>query len=130
MRTTGHLKLLALAVAIWAVFWVGGLPRYYQQYATAWLAVGCVLITPPFAIAGYMGLARARPERRMRLSWWFAFYGTAPFVLLDTLYCGWYLGLGAGYFEAFWYLTLFYFLPWVIFPPTAWWLNRRAGPSS
>ncbi len=58
---------------------------------------------------------------------WISFYYTVPFALLDTLYCGLYLGGGASYLYKFWYLTVFYFTPWLTFPPTALLLRRRAA---
>ena len=37
-----------------------------------------------------------------------AFYFTVPLMTLDALYCGAYLGHGAGFFARYWYLTAFY----------------------
>ncbi|MEZ5728490.1 MAG: hypothetical protein R3E48_11080 [Burkholderiaceae bacterium] len=46
-------------------------------------------------------------------------YYTLPFAILDTLYCGLYLGHGYSYLWKFWYLTVFYVSPWLTLLPTA-----------
>ncbi|MEZ0229286.1 MAG: hypothetical protein ACAI25_11725 [Planctomycetota bacterium] len=125
MRARGHLQLLVLGVAIWAAFWVAGLPDYYQQYSQTFLIVGTALLVPPTALAGWVGLERSKPERRRALGFWFAFYGTAPFLALDALYCGVHLGHGAAFFGKFWYLTVFYVLPWVLYVPMGLVLGKR-----
>jgi hypothetical protein len=49
-----------------------------------------------------------------------------PFAVLDTLYCGVYLGHGADYLWKFWYLTVFYVSPWMTLLPTELLLRRSA----
>jgi hypothetical protein len=56
---------------------------------------------------------------------WLAFYITVPLLLYDVLYCGVYLGYGAGFVVEFWYLSVYYIVPWIILPPTGLWLDRR-----
>ena len=56
-------------------------------------------------------------------------YYTLPFALLDTLYCGIYLGHGAHYLTQYWYLSVFYVTPWLTFMPTEY-LLRNAQRSS
>lgn len=120
-----HVKTLVQAVLVWAAFWLGGLPDYYQQYSTTTLALGCILLSVLISLAAVAVLARGRDQNRLRRANWIAFYYTVPFAVLDTLYCGVYLGHGWGYLTQYWYLTIFYFTPWLTFPPTAWLLRGR-----
>jgi hypothetical protein len=125
-----HLKLLAMGVAVWAAFWVAGLPDYYQQYSFPVLAIGTAALVPPSAWIGWLAISRARPEHRLSKSLWLSFYFSAPFLALDALYCGWYLGHGTAFFGLFWYLTVFYVIPWIIWPPIGWWLSRVRAPAT
>ena len=128
MDARRHLKLLFMGVGIWAAFWVAGLPDYYQQYSTEVLAVGSVLLSVAISLLAIVALRRGRPELRRARAYWIAFYFSLPFLLLDALYCGWYLGHGAAYLSRYWYLSVFYLTPWLTFPPTEWLLReRRAG---
>lgn len=124
MTWTQHARLLVQAVVVWALFWLGGWPDYYQQYSTLALAVGCTLLSALFGVVAVAVLARVRRERRMQRALWAAFYFTLPFALLDWLYCGVYLDLGASFLRSHWYLSVFYVSIWLQFPPTAWALDR------
>lgn len=124
MSPRTHLLLLVQAVVVWALFWLAGLPHYFQQYSTLAMGVACTLLSTLISLAALAILVRVRIERRRRLGWWLAFYYTAPFALLDTLYCGVWLGHGIGYLLPYWYLTVFYLTPWLTFPPTAALLDR------
>lgn len=127
MRPRNHVRLLALGLATWALFWVLGLPDYYQQYPTWALAVGTVLLTLGTGFVGRLVLARARPERRMERAAWLSFYFTVPFAALDAAYCGWYLGRGAAFLVEYWYLSVFYVIPWALFLPIGAMLGTRAS---
>jgi hypothetical protein len=122
-----HLRYTLVMVATWCVFWLIGLPHYYQQYPTAALAVVSVLLQLALCLLAIVLLARGRPERRRARAWWLAFYAVVPFALLDTLYCGLYLGRGGAYLVEYWYLTVFYLTPWLTFPPTAALLARASA---
>lgn len=41
---------------------------------------------------------------------------------------GLYLGHGLGFVARYWYLTTYYFVPWVVFLPTALWLDANERP--
>jgi hypothetical protein len=125
MRAAAHLRLAVLGPLVWAAFWVAGWPGYYQQYPTWLVALGCVAILPPSAILGFRSIDRSRPANRFGRSLWLSFWFTVPFVLLDALYCGWWLGHGVGFFGRYWYLTLYYVLPWLLWPPYGWWSAGR-----
>jgi len=119
-----HVRILFQALAVWAVFWVAGLPRYYQQYSSVVLGVGCTVLSSAIGLVALLLLVRARPERRASLALWLSVYYTIPFAILDTLYCGLYLDEGWAYLYRFWYLSVFYIIPWLTFVPTAWLLER------
>jgi hypothetical protein len=127
MPIKNHLKLLVQGVVVWAMFWVIGLPDYYQQYSTAAVGVGCTLLSVVISLFALYVLMRGRPQTRMSRAIWISVYYTVPFAILDTLYCGLYLGNGWSYLGKYWYLTVFYFSPWVTFPPTAWLLAKMDG---
>lgn len=112
-----HLKLLAAGVATWLGFWLAGLPDYYQQYPTLWIGIGTVFLAIGTAWVGWRIISRAKPERRFSTAFWLSFYFTVPFAALDTAYCALYLGHGHDYLWRFWYLTVFYPLPWLLYLP-------------
>lgn len=125
MRVRSHLRLLGLAVAVWAAFWVAGLPDYYRQYPFVAMLAFCVALVPLIVLAARRMIGRARPERRRALGAWLAFYFTVPLLALDYAYCGLHLGHGWGFLGAYWYLTAFYVVPWAIFVPVGLALARR-----
>lgn len=124
MGLKAHISLLAQAIVVWGLFWLAGWPDYFQQYATLTMGVACTLLATAFGVYAVMFLAPRRRGRRMPIAIWFSFYYTVPFIILDTLYCGIYLGLGWDYLRSHWYLTVFYVSIWLQFPPTAWVLDR------
>jgi len=127
MKAARHLKLLASGVAVWAAFWLAGLPDYYQQYSTLALGVGSILLSVAISLFAVFALLHGRPETRVSRAIWISFYYTIPFAILDTLYCGFHLGRGAAYLHEYWYLTVFYFTPWQTFVPTALLLGNKAN---
>ncbi len=124
MDARRHFTLLGQAMLVWLLFWLAGLPHYFQQYSVVTMGVLCTLLATAFGIYAAWFLARRRRGRRMRAACWFAFYYSLPFFVLDALYCGLYLGLGWDFLRSHWYLTVFYFSIWIQFPLTAWALDR------
>jgi len=119
MKTASHFRLLAQGVTVWTAFWAAGLPNYYQQYSQPTLAVFCTLLSVGISLIAVYVLSRARPEIRLQRAFWISAYFTVPLFVLDTLYCGFYLGHGVFFPLRYWYLTVFYFTPWFTFIPTA-----------
>ncbi len=117
MSRSAHLRLLALAALVWAGFWVAGLPDYYQQYSFAAQLALSLLLVPLVVVIGFRVIRRARAERRARLGLWLSVYFTLPFAMLDYLYCGLLLGHGWAFLGRYWYLTVYYVIPWLIFLP-------------
>ena len=126
MNPSRHIQTLLLMILIWFAFWLLGLPDYYQQYSTAAVAFSAVLLSTLISLACLAVLVRTRPERRTNKALWLSFYYTVPFAVLDSLYCGLYLGHGATYLWKYWYLTVFYISPWITLLPTAALLRTRA----
>lgn len=124
MHLRKHLGLFLQGTSVWGAFWIAGLPDYYQQYPTVALAIGCILLTVAISLAAILVLQGGRDENRMSRAFWLSFYYTVPFLALDALYCGWYLGHGTRFFAMYWYLSIFYVTPWLTFMPTAALLGR------
>lgn len=124
MKRAHHIKLLIQATLVWAGFWVAGLPHYYQQYSALALGVGCTVLSVLISFGALWVLLITKPQYRMSRALWVSFYFSLPFAVLDTLYCGVYLGHGSAYLVKYWYLTVFYFTPWITFAPMAWLLQR------
>jgi len=127
MSVAKHLALLFQGMIVWALFWLAGLPGYYQQYSQVTMAVVCILVSVVISLGALHFLSRGRPEAKLRRAMWISFYYTVPFVFLDWLYCGIYLGYGTDFLVRYWYLTVFYFTPWLTFVPTALLLHRVQG---
>jgi hypothetical protein len=113
-----------VATLVWAGFLVIGLPSYFQQYSTVAMVWFDGLLLIPLGVIVYRFLKALKPERRLRISLWTAFYFTVPLAVYDGLYCGLYLGHGWRFIDRFWYLTIYYFIPWIMLPGIAVALNR------
>lgn len=116
MKLKRHMKLLVIMSAAWFVFWVLGLPDYYKQYSTLQMIVFDAAVLPLLSFVVYYVLSRTRRKSMMPLALWLAFYMTVPLFLYDLLYCGYYLDYGFGFLSEYWYLTVYYFIPWLVFP--------------
>jgi hypothetical protein len=106
------------------------MPSYYQQYSTAFMAFFDLVLLVPIAGVVYLVLRGVRRERRLRVSAWIAFYFTVPLAIYDWLYCGVYLGYGMRFLSRFWYLSVYYAIPWVVLPTVALLLDHRESTGS
>lgn len=130
MTLRSHVRLFVAATIAWLVFWAIGLPDYYQQYSTTFMAWFDAIALVPLSAAFVYVLARAPRDRTLGLSLWMAFYFTVPIAIYDWLYCGIYLGHGIAFLGRSWYLTVYYAIPWLLLPALAAAINHRAaGPS-
>lgn len=127
MSPRGHLRVFVFATLVWTGFWVLGLPDYYQQYTRSAMIWFDALLLLPITLVFFLLLRRLRPARRVRVAVWYAFYVTVPFFIYDWLYCGVHLGYGFGFLWRFWYLTVYYVLPWLVLPAAALLLGTRTG---
>ncbi len=129
MTVRAHARLSLLAALAWLAFWVAGLPDYYQQYSTRALIVFEVLLIGPVCAVGYLALRRQRRVSRVRRAIALSFHFTIPLFFYDLAYCGIHLGHGIGFVVPYWYLTVYYFVPWLLLLPMAVWLDRGATPA-
>lgn len=120
-----HLYWFAVGTGAWVVFWVMGLPSYYQQYSTFFMVVFDALALPVLTVFFLRSLRRSPPGRRLALSLWMAFYFTVPIAFYDWLYCGVYLGHGMGFLGLYWYLSIYYIIPWLHLPACAAYISRK-----
>ncbi|MGB6995134.1 MAG: hypothetical protein WBG00_18060 [Thermoanaerobaculia bacterium] len=117
-----------IATVVWAGFWIAGLPSYYQQYSKLLMIWFDSLVLIPIAGIAYFVLRRVRPGKRLTIALWLAFYFTVPLAVYDWLYCGLYLGHGVQFISRYWYLSVYYAIPWVLLPLVAFFLKRlRSG---
>ena len=125
MRLRQHIRLLALVSLAWVLFWIAGLPGYYQQYSISFMVIFDLAILPPIWFIIYRSAKQSKPGRGLKICSWWAFYISVPLFIYDLLYCGFYLGHGATFLTKYWYLTVYYILPWILFPPTGWFVEKR-----
>jgi len=116
LRKRSHIRLLLIATLVWAGFLAGGLPSYYQQYSTKFMVIFDLIALVLITGVMYLVLRRTRRSLRPKLALWVAFYFTVPLAIYDWLYCGIYLGHGMGFIVRFWYLSVYYAIPWIMFP--------------
>jgi hypothetical protein len=124
MTIRDHIGVFLIATLVWAGFWLAGLPSYYQQYSDVQMIWFLSLVLIPIAAIVYLVLRRLRPETRLAVALWLAFYFTVPLAVYDWLYCGLYLGHGVQFLWRYWYLTVYYAIPWALLPLMALLLNR------
>lgn len=124
MRPRGHLKLFLIVSVAWFLFWLAGLPDYYRQYSDMSMALFDLAILPPIWFIVYSSARKARKGKALAVTLWLSFYISIPLLLYDLLYCGIHLGCGVRFLWEYWYLTIYYILPWLIFPLTGWMVDR------
>ncbi len=125
MKLHNHLRLFMIVTMAWILFWIAGLPDYYQQYTTKAMIIFDLVILPPIWLIVYLSAKKARSGRALKASLWWAFYISCPLFIYDYIYVGIYLGNGINFLWRYWYLTIYYLLPWVLFPPTGWLIEIR-----
>lgn len=125
MGLRNHIRLLIIVTVAWIVFWIAGLPDYYQQYSIGSMIIVDLIILPPIWLIVYLSLKKARSGRVLKASLWWAFYISCPFFIYDFIYAGIYLGNGINFLWSYWYLTVYYILPWILFPPTGLLIERK-----
>jgi hypothetical protein len=127
MRKKNHIRIFIIATIVWFLFFILGLPDYYLQYPTKYMIWFEVLLLIPFSIILWIVLKPIKASRRIRISLWYSFYFTIPLALYDYIYCGIYLKYGFRFMCVFWFLSVYYLVPWFLFPAVAVVLNKRYG---
>lgn len=129
MKKRHHVRLLVLATLVWGAFLLAGLPEYYQQYSQGFMVAFDLLVLIPIFAVLYRVLGRVPQPLRMKVALWIAFYFTVPLAAYDYLYCGLVLGSGLRFLIEYWYLTVYYFIPWFLGPSIVWLIDRGARES-
>jgi hypothetical protein len=47
MKLRKHIRLLIFVSLAWLLFWIAGLPEYYQQYSNKFMVIFDLVILPP-----------------------------------------------------------------------------------
>ena len=128
MKFKKHLILLAVVTVAWILFWIAGLPDYYQQYSTRSMIIFDVVILPAIWLLVYRSIKNAKSGRGFIISMWWAFYISIPLFVYDLLYVAIYLKYGVSFLWTHWYLTVYYILPWLIFPLNGWYIEKIRKP--
>lgn len=125
MKLRKHFCILGIVTLAWTLFWLIGLPGYYQQYSFLFMLLFDILLLIPLSLLIYWILKNTPRYHRMHFSLWLAFYISIPLFLYDYLYCAHFLGHGWSFLSEFWYLSVYYVIPWIISPSISYWLNRH-----
>lgn len=129
MKIRGHIKILVIVTFVWALFWLLGLPDYYQQYTDLWMLVFDISILIPITVFVIWLLNRTPKKYRASMSLWLAFYITVPLFIYDYLYCGLYLGHGLSFLTKYWYISIYYIIPWILCPVATAYVNYKNNES-
>ena len=124
MRKGSHIRILSIASIVWIIFLLIGMPDYYLQYSNQHMIIFVTILLIPISIIITRVFNSINQEKRLKISYWYAFYFTVPLAIYDTVYCAIYLGYGIKFLVVFWFLSIFYLIPWILFPMIARLLNR------
>ena len=124
MRKKIHIRIFIIATIVWLVFLLFGMPDYYLQYSIQIMILFVSILLIPFSIIIVFVFKPIKPQNRLKLSLWYAFYFTVPLAIYDLIYCGFYLGYGISFLIVFWFLSIYYVIPWILFPIIAQLLNK------
>ncbi len=129
MTVKQHVQLLAYSFVTWLVFYLIGLPQYYQQWP-GWAKVLIVILVTVlyFPVTRYSLTRFWDNGLHVVNACWLALYLTIPLFIYDYLLLGVYKGLGLGFVKPYWYLTFFYFSFWLQFPYVAWRMGAASTP--
>ncbi len=111
MNLLKHIRLLINATICWLVFVLIGLPNYYQNWPFTRLLYFCILVYFVVGVAIYL-MTRRYEGYLFRRALWVAFYITVPLALYDYFYVQLIRGEPFELLNRFWYLAIFYVVPW------------------
>jgi hypothetical protein len=126
MSKKSHVRIFIIATLVWFFFFLVGVPDYYLQYSTRSMVWFVILLLIPISVIIYAIFRQISRQRRLTISLWYAFYFTIPLAVYDGFYCGLYLGYGLKFLTVFWFLSIFYLIPWLLFPLIASLLNQSS----
>jgi len=125
MKLKTHMRIFLVASLIWFVFLLAGMPEYYLQYSDQTMILFVLILLIPISLILVFVFKRIKQKKRMKIAVWYAFYFTVPFFIYDSIYCGVLLDHGIKFIIIFWFLSIYYLIPWVLFPVIATVLNRK-----
>ena len=125
MNLKTHFRIFNIATVVWLLFFIAGMPNYYLQYSNTSLILFVVLLIIPFSGIIFFVFKPIKRNKRIKISIWYSFYFTIPLFLYDSVYCGIYLEYGYKFILTFWFLSIYYIIPWVLFPIIALILNQK-----
>jgi hypothetical protein len=131
MSIKKHVQFTIYSFFTWLIFYLCGLPDYFQSWPL-WSKISiCVLITLAYFPATVYSLKKFWDDNRyVKNSCWLALYLTLPLFVYDYLLLAVYKGLGIQFVFPYWYLTFFYFSFWIQFPLVAKWLEARESKNA
>ena len=126
MTVQTHIKFVVYSFLTWLVFYLIGLPDYYQSWPFWSKLVLVVFVTAIyFPITAYCLRKFFHDGRHLDNAVWLALYLTLPLFFYDYLLLALYFDLGIQFVFPYWYLSFFYFSFWVQFPLVALWMIKR-----
>ena len=118
MNNAKYLKIFLVAVAVYLLFLIRGLPNnHFLEWTLDFKIADCIeiiIFTLPlvyFTLRWFSNKADYFKD-----SIWFAFCVSVPFLILDIVYVGIIRGHGIEYLKSHWFLTIFYFIVWIEVP--------------
>ena len=127
IKLRNHLDIFYLVTSFWTFFLLGGLwSEYYQTWSFVQTLIFVDLI-PAIAmiLIGPSLIKRFSIEKPIFAGFFVAFYFSIPFLVYDYIYIFLYLNKSYIYLIDYWYLTFFSIIPWINFPLTGYYLNKK-----
>lgn len=111
MAFSKHLNLLLLTSLGWVLFVIIGLPSYYQAWSFKNLLYFCIVVYFLVGLAIY-SMVKRYSGNRFIYGLWVAFYITVPLICYDYLYITFVRIEPFDLLNRFWFLSVFYIIPW------------------
>jgi hypothetical protein len=124
MKIKNHIRIFIIATIVWFLFLLAGMPDYYLQYSIPPMILFVTILLIPISFLIVIVFKPIKQQKRLTIAFFYAFYFTVPLAIYDTIYCGLYLGYGVNFIVVFWFLSIYYLIPWILFPLIALVLNR------
>ena len=125
MRKRNHIRIFIIATIVWLIFLLVGMPDYYLQYSNQHMILFVTILLIPMSILITIVFKPINQQKRLKISFWYAFYFTVPLAIYDIVYCVLFLGYGINFLVVFWFLSIYYLIPWILFPMIAQLLNQK-----
>ncbi len=117
MSLVDHLRLLISVTIAWVMFVLIGLPNYYQDWPFQILLYFCILVFFGVGLLIYFKTKKHKGYLLQR-ALWMAFYIVVPLMIYDYIYIHLVRREPFDLLNKFWYLSIFYIVPWFQAPLT------------